>query len=50
MRDSCVYIVMRNYLYVFLINMIIYFYCKLKARKNTNNLRYITFICLHGTF
>ena len=36
----CGYIVMRDYLYLFLINVIIYFYCMLKARKNNNN--YIT--------
>ena len=45
----CVYIVMRDYLYLFLINVIIYFYCMLKARKNTNNLGYIAHISLHGT-
>ena len=39
---SCVYIVMCDYLCLFLINMNIYFYYMLKARKKTNNLRYIT--------
>ena len=49
---------MRDYLYLFLINVIIYFYYMLKARKKTDNLRYITliqlklklYICLHGAF
>ena len=40
----CGYIVMRDYLYLFLINVIIYFYCMLKARKNNNN--YITYNCI----
>ena len=37
----CVYIVMRDYLCLFLINCDYVFYCMLKARKKTNNLRYI---------
>ena len=37
----CVYIVMCDYLCLFLINVIICFYYMLKARKKTNNLRYI---------
>ena len=42
-------------IYIFYYNLgicavIIYFYCMLKARKNTNNLGYIAYICLHGTF
>ena len=30
--------------------VIVYFCCMLKARKNTNNLGYVAYICLHGIF
>ena len=42
-------------IYIFYNNLgicavLIYFYCMLKVRKKTDNLTYITYICLHGTF
>ena len=30
--------------------VIVYFCCMLKARKNTNNLGYVAYICLHVIF
>ena len=37
----CVYMVMCDYLYLFSVNVIIYIYYILKARKKTDNLSYI---------